>query len=456
MSRISLVGISNTPTKQIQARNKNPITLNDIAYLDLHTESPTNGAAAVTGQLNISKANNQGNNSKREELIEFIFRMKDNNQFLKHPRWLHWYEECNKIKALLQSMYKSETGETDDGTFHIRQRGGSNFSYDFAVRITNANKTKRTFIPLEYKHQSSLGVLPQFYQVGNVSKPFFDVPYHEYYYINGLPKVNKIIGVDIKLDSSDKDIYAKIIGKSVWSKKDWDKMRSEGLSACAPINEQLKILRENYDEKGENYKKRQKIVTQTIIDYLKEMEQNGGITLDLINQVEESIFVKQKPMDHNNIPKDKVYLLCEYTGGDLHWKIDKYASGDFVLVKEPSRVVIEKERLLFPTVSGQYISLRLRWQNVSGLCNPSWQFDVKTDFKRTKNKTVKNTTVARKNTTVARKNTTVAKKNTIVAKKNTTVAKHPTNSTFARCPKGTRRNHNTGKCEPNKVSLING
>ena len=228
MSRISLVGISNTPTKQIQARNKNPITLNDIAYLDLHTESPTNGAAAVTGQLNISKANNQGNNSKREELIEFIFRMKDNNQFLKHPRWLHWYEECNKIKALLQSMYKSETGETDDGTFHIRQRGGSNFSYDFAVRITNANKTKRTFIPLEYKHQSSLGVLPQFYQVGNVSKPFFDVPYHEYYYINGLPKVNKIIGVDIKLDSSDKDIYAKIIGKSVWSKKDWDKMRSEG------------------------------------------------------------------------------------------------------------------------------------------------------------------------------------------------------------------------------------
>ena len=70
-------------------------------------------------------------------------------------------------------MYKKETGETEDGKFHIRQRGGSGFSYDFAVRISNKNNTKRTFIPLEYKHQF-LGKL-QFYQVGNVAKPFFHI-----------------------------------------------------------------------------------------------------------------------------------------------------------------------------------------------------------------------------------------------------------------------------------------
>lgn len=439
MSRISLASISNTPTKQIKARNKTPVTLDDIAYLDLHAEVPTNVASVASGQININKANNQVNNSKREELIEFIFRMKDNNQFLSHPRWLHWYTECNKIKALLQNIYKSETGETDDGTFHIRQRGGSKYSYDFAVRITNADKTKRTFIPLEYKHQSSLGVLPQFYQVGNVSKPFFALPYHEYYYINGLPKVNKVIGVDIKLEPSDKEIYANIIGKSVWSKKDWEKMRSEGLSPCAPINQQLKILRANYDEKGENYKKRQKVVTQTIIDYFEEMKRTGGITLDLINQVEEAIFVKQKPRDHNNVPKDKVYLLCEYTDGDLHWKTDQYEPGDFVLVKDPSRVIIEDERLLFPTMSGQYISLRLRWQNVSGLCNPSWQFDVK----KSKNKTVKK---SNKKTVKA---TTAAKIKTLVTKPgSTTRSKKTSSSTPARCPNGTRRNRETGKCEP--------
>jgi len=436
MSRISLASISNTPTKQIEARNKKPIKIDDIAYLDLHAETPTNWAPAVNEQINISKANNQGNNSKREELIEFIFRMKDNNRFLSHPRWLHWYTECNKIKALLQNIYKSETGETDDGTFHIRQRGGSKYSYDFAVRITNADKTKRTFIPLEYKHQSSLGVLPQFYQVGNVSKPFFALPYHEYYYINGLPKVNKVIGVDIKLEPSDKEIYANIIGKSVWSKKDWEKMRSEGLSPCAPINEQLRILRANYDEKGENYKLRQKVVTQTIIDYFEEMKRTGGITLDLINQVEEAIFVKQKPRDHNNVPKDKVYLLCEYTDGDLHWKTDQYAPGDFVLVKDPSRVIIEDERLLFPTMSGQYISLRLRWQNVSGLCNPSWQFDVK----KSKNKTVKAITVSKRRTSTVKHSAKPS---------STTRSKRTTNSTLTRCPNGTRRNRETGKCEPN-------
>jgi len=426
MSRISLASLSNTPEKQVQARKKKPIELDDIAYLDLHAETPTNWGPVVNQQININKENNQVNNSKREALIEFIFRMKQDNPFLNHPRWAHWYEECNKIKEQLQNIYKSETGETEDGTFHIRQRGGSKYSYDFAVRITNADRTRRTFIPLEYKHQSSLGVLPQFYQVGNVSKPFFALPYHEYYYINGLPKVNKVIGVDIKLDPNDKDIYAKLIGKSVWSKKDWEKMRREGLSMCAPINEQLRIIRENYEEKGEKYKEQQKVVTQTIKDYFKQMEQNNGITLDLINQVEEAIFIKQKPRDHNNEPKDKVYLLCEYTDGDLHWKTDQYDANDFVLVKEPSQVVVENERLLFPTESGQHISLRLRWQNVSGLCNPSWQFDVKT------NKPVK--------TSVARR---------------TTVSKHSTKSTVGRCPKGTRRNRNTGNCEPhNKSSKV--
>jgi hypothetical protein len=440
MSRISLASISNTPPKQIKVRDKNSITQDDIAYLDLHAEMPTNGAPGAGGQINISKAHNQINNSKREALIEFIFRMKSNNLFLKHPRWSHWYVECNKIKELLQTMYKTETGETNDGTFHIRQRGGSKYSYDFAVRITNADKTKRAFIPLEYKHQSSLGVLPQFYQVGNVSKPFFDVPYHEYYYTNGLPKVNKVIGVDIKLESSDKDIYAKIIGKSVWTKNDWEKMKREGLSTCAPINEQLRIIRENYEEKGDKYKEQQMIVTETIIEYFKEMEKNGGITLDLINQVEESIFVKQKPRDHNNVPKDKVYLLCEYTDGDLHWKTDQYASGDFVLVKEPSRVVVENERLLFPTMSDQHISLRLRWQNVSGLCNPSWQFDVKTDAKKSKNKTVKTDAKNSKNKTVK----TTPPTNFTSTRRSTETNK----STFTRCPNGTRRNHKTGKCEP--------
>ena len=435
MSRISLVGISNTPPKQIKDRDENPLTINDIKYLDLHAEANPNAAE-------VSKAKNKLNNSKRERLIEFIFRMKDNNQFLKDPRWSHWYDESKRVKAKLQLMYKSETGETDDGTFYIRQLGGSKYPYDFTVRITNANNTKRTFIPLEYKHQSSLGILPQFYQVGNVTKPFFDVPYHEYYYEHGLQKVNKVMGVDIKLESADKHIYSKIIGKVVWTKQDWAKMLSDnGISTCAPINEQLRILRKNYEEGGINYTKRQRAVTQTIIDYLEEMKRNNGITLDLINQVEEVIITKQKPLDHNGMHKDKIYMLCEYTGGELKWKIDQYSPGDYRLIKDPSKVVVEKEQLFFPTESGKFISLRLRWQNVSGLCNPSWQLNVKSNVPKSRKKTVVIGTSTKKP-----KNTTV--KTITVAKKSTVASKRPTTST--RCPKGTRKNRNTGNCEPNK------
>ena len=68
-----------------------------------------------------------------------------------------------------------------------------------AGSMSSADKTKKTFIPLEYKHQSSLGKLPQFYQVSNVSQPLFEQPYHEYYYNEGLGDVAKLIGINIKL-----------------------------------------------------------------------------------------------------------------------------------------------------------------------------------------------------------------------------------------------------------------
>ena len=57
------------------------------------------------------------------------------------------------------------------------------------------------------------------------------------------------------------------------------------------------------------------------------------------------------------------------------------------------RVIVDNENIMFPTISGKYINIRLRWQNVSGLCNPSWQFNVKdlnnnntTSKKRTRKK----------------------------------------------------------------------
>ena len=411
----SLQSLSNTPVKTIQKKEKKPILLEDIKYLDIHAEKITKNNGNKDA---VKKANNKKNNDMREELIEFIFRMNERHSYLTQNslyknRWIHWFNESLKIKRQLQTMYKNETKLQTDGKFHIRQRGGSRYSYDFAVRISNESKTKRTFIPLEYKHQSSLGKLPQFYQVSNISQPLFEQPYHEYYFNEGLGEVAELIGVNVNLTKNDMSIYSKTIGKSVWSKQNIELMKQGNLTDNNNVNKVLKTLRENYElspkGKSQSYKSQQKIVSKTIQDYLKLM-QCGFINDELINKLQNIILTKQKPIDptsSNGKPKDKIYLLCEFKGNELYWKLDQFPRDDFMLRISPNEVIVNKENIMFPTVSGKYINLRLRWQNVSGLCNPSWQFNLKdeapkakkTQTKRKKTQTKKSKT--KKSRTVA-------------------------------------------------------
>ena len=411
----SLQSLSNTPVKTRKKKENKPIQLEDIKYLDIHAEKITKNNGNKDA---VKKANNKKNNDMREELIEFIFRMNERHSYLTQDsvhqnRWIHWFKESLKIKRQLQTMYKNETGLQTDGKFHIRQRGGSRYSYDFAVRISNESKTKRTFIPLEYKHQSSLGKLPQFYQVSNISQPLFEQPYHEYYFNEGLGEVAELIGVNINLTKNDMSIYSKTIGKSVWSKQNIELMKQGNLTDNNNVNKVLKTLRENYElspkGKSQSYKSQQKIVSKTIQDYLKLM-QCGFINDELINKLQNIILTKQKPIDptsSNGKPKDKIYLLCEFNGNELYWKLDQFPREDFMLRNSPNEVIVNKENIMFPTVSGKYINLRLRWQNVSGLCNPSWQFNLKdeapkakkTQTKRKKTQTKKSKT--KKSRTVA-------------------------------------------------------
>ena len=379
---ISLQSLSNTPPNRKLRKLKTPIKIQDIEYLDIHADKLNQNDGNKDA---VKKANNKKNNDMREELIEFIFRDNEKlKKFLKeeHPyqrRWMHWYNESLKIKKKLQSMYKTETSSNIDGNFHIRQRGGSNYSYDFAVRISSADKTKKTFIPLEYKHQSSLGKLPQFYQVSNVSQPLFEQPYHEYYYNEGLGDVAKLIGINIKLTKDDMKIYSNTIKPCVWSKAKIELVKEGKITKNKNINKILSALRNNYEQfpkgKSESYKKQKKIVSNTIRQYLQLMK-SGFINSNLIHKLQEIILTKQKPTDKtysNGNPKDKIYLLCEFKNGELYWKLDKYAKNDFMLKDSPDEVIVDNENIMFPTKSGKYINLRLRWQNVAGIFNPSWQ-----------------------------------------------------------------------------------
>jgi len=124
---------------------------------------------------------------------------------------------------------------------------------------------------------------------------------------------------------------------------------------------------------------------------------SGFINDDLINRLQNIILTKQKPIDptsSNGKPKDKIYLLCEFKNNELYWKLDQFPREDFMLKNAPNEVIVDKENIMFPTMSGKYINLRLRWQNVSGLCNPSWQFNVKDKTigkKRTRKKSISTT-----------------------------------------------------------------
>jgi hypothetical protein len=69
---------------------------------------------------------------------------------------------------------------------------------------------------------------------------------------------------------------------------------------------------------------------------------------------------------------------------------------------------------MFPTISGKYINLRLRWQNVSGLCNPSWQFNVKEPPKAKKTRKRREKTPPRKSKT--KRSRTVAGPTVIILK----------------------------------------
>ena len=209
-AKISLRSLSITPQKTRKKRQKeNPITVETISYLDLHAG---NLKKTKTSNELIDKVNNKSNNDFREILVVYIFRMKPNDPFLTDEvhgdRWMFWYKQSLKIKKELQDMYKDETGETEDGHFHIKLKAGQSYTYDFSVRITNKNKTKRTFIPLEYKHQNSLDELPQFFQTNAASTTFFPKPYHEYHYKEVLPQINQQLKTGIILKESEiEEVY---------------------------------------------------------------------------------------------------------------------------------------------------------------------------------------------------------------------------------------------------------
>ena len=76
------------------------------------------------------------------------------------------------------------------------------------------------------------------------------------------------------------------------------------------------------------------------------MKDTDMITDELIDAIQKQITDKQKPIDHNGNHKDKIYLLCGYESNDLIWKLAQYPSGDFILQRDPTKVIVEQDKLI--------------------------------------------------------------------------------------------------------------
>ena len=159
-----------------------------------------------------------------------------------------------------------------------------------------------------------------------------------------------------------------------WTKKAWNELANKTYKTTPTLINQIDTLRKIYKTEKSKYQTVQKLTNKNIKKYLDVLFETACLTPESISEIEKVIYEKQKPLDHNGKHKDKIYLLCD---NDLKWKLDKYDPDEFVLNKDPSTV----KRMLpsvmgFLNKKGNYLTLRLRWKNTTGICNPCWHCDI--------------------------------------------------------------------------------
>lgn len=383
------------PKKAKKKKDKNPIFETSIEYLYRH--SKCNFFNKLLG-----RSTNGKNNNYREILIPLIMNNDESiRQYKENPLWTYWFNLAEHFKGRLLVALTND-GYLDDNTLDnyniiFKQMGGSKYSYDFEVTLTYKATGKELTVPVEYKHQGSFEQLPQIYQKSNVKEPLFSsdvTPYWKYYwdyYLSikydtkqGKEKERTLSKISPTLSAAE---YKKLVGYSIPNKKYWSERKLgskiEGSEALKRVNSIYRRLDEAYERsktKDEELKADFKLITrqakESINEYLSLIKDYLSINEEeKVSILQKLTGILKKKQYAYGIPK--YYMFCDcrmikLDGQELFkyiWHVST-TGDDYTMTKMTG---IRNSVLEFKSGQGNTFTLNLRWQNRSGITNPSWQ-----------------------------------------------------------------------------------
>ncbi len=275
------------------------------------------------------RASNDINNKLREDILCVLHQVPE-HFLVDNVYGKEWYEMSVKWNAFLKTLCPHKYD------FINIKKIANRKSYDLEIEYKQNDKVVYTVIG-EYKHNSkSISKLPQFYSPPE-NKRYISVNYAEYFYDTYLDTICQ----KASLQKPEKTLYLNSVYQNEYS--------------VHPFFENLKKSEETL------YKEKQKIVRESIKDYLSKYASQIAVE-SLTNDLRQQ--------------SKKTFIL---------WDLKEFRSDKI----DPDELVIEKfegvkrnNTVVVVSKAGTKHNMLLRWRNHLGVLFPAWQISLDRSARR--------------------------------------------------------------------------
>ena len=297
-------------------------------------DSPSFEMIGAFTQRDTKRSENDENNKKRENIIEWIINKKvPNDYYISSSEWLHHKTE---IELFIKKLCKLR-GIDQCYDISCEKKAGRSNNYDFKITI---NKTE--IFKVEFKFNAKhIKNSPQFVSPGKPSN-FLDSSYEEYWYTNFLVHI-----LDrFNLQKPEKNIYVKEI------------------NATSP--KCVQALRDKY-KRGLNFKTNP--YSGGNVNDLDFYETMCTCSKESIRNFIEEHGIKKELLTQYLLKtqQDKYYML--YKDGSYHLETVNMNDYDITEIIKESKY----SRYIGKTKSGKSLKILLRWKNCLGVAYPAFQ-----------------------------------------------------------------------------------
>jgi hypothetical protein len=313
------------------------IIQNAIIYWIKHkSQNITHNTSIIYNDINLFttntiRANNDINNKKREQLIEYIINNKIPEHYYKSSKWKNLKNEINTfIKNICEIK-----NITCCNKIQCICKAGRGHHYDFKIEINDNIE-----IYVEFKFNADcVKDIPQFVSPMKPSQ-YLESCYEEYYYDNYLKEILE----EYNLPLPKREEYLKQIHST--NPCCLKEIQQKYYSGCKKSSQYL-----NNTNDIEFYEKMKKISSESIATFIS---QNKLDDKKLTNYL-------------LNTQKGKYYML--YKNNKIY--LQTINQDDYIItsvINEP-----HKYRYVAITKTGKQINILLRWKNGNGIAYPAFQ-----------------------------------------------------------------------------------